>query len=520
MTIRGKLTALLAGICMMLVGIAGVGVYGEMETHSGLEEVYEERTLSVGRISKIRHLLMEEYMAARDAVNDPSRQKIDALERTLEDDHERIEALWQTYASRTLEGAERRLADAFASARAVFTEDGLEPTLAALQAGDLVEAYGLAKGPLAETFAGSLAAIEALVNFEIQAARAKHLQEQTLFANLRTGMISVIVVSVALSVVLGGLLVRSIVQPLGRAVVLADAIAEGDLSQDVESDGQDETGQLLTAMGDMSRNLRKLVGEIQDMSDTVAEETAHLAEGNTSLSQRTEEQAASLEETASSMEQMGATVRQSAESTVRANGFAADARTAAEKGGAVIDDATAAMSELNASAERVASIVGVIDDLAFQTNLLALNAAVEAARAGESGRGFAVVASEVRSLAERSASSAREIRTLIQTSVSEIQNGSALVEDSGRTLADIVDRVKKVSDIVRELAAAAEEQSSGIDQVGRAIAQLDEVTQQNAAMVEEAAASSRTQADLAERLRGLVTGYRTRQAGAGSTSAA
>lgn len=512
-TIRAKLTWLLASVCVMMLCVAGAGLYGLQETHAGLSEVYKDRTLVIRDITTIRDLLMDEHAAPLNAIRDPGHERLEALERTLTDDHGRIDHLWRAYAGRDLHGEERELADAFDSARRRFVDDGLDATVTALRDGRLREAEAAASARLTPQFDEALNRVDAIVGYELRAGQEKHEQEQTLFAGLRTMMVVAIGTAVAGAEAGGGLLIRRIVRPLGRAVTLADAIAKGDLTQDIEPGGDDETGRLLAAMRDMTSNLRALIGRIQEMSDTVAVETAHVAEGNTSLSQRTEEQAASLEETASSMEQMAATVRQSAESTSRANEFAGQARDAAEKGGEVIAEATGAMSELNTAADKVANIVGVIDELAFQTNLLALNAAVEAARAGERGRGFAVVASEVRSLAERSASSAREIKTLIETSVREIQNGTQLVEVSGATLTDIVGRVKAVSDIVRELAAAAEEQSAGIDQVSRAVAQLDEVTQQNAAMVEESAASSRTQADLAHLLRGLVAGYRTRADG-------
>ncbi len=283
---------------------------------------------------------------------------------------------------------------------------------------------------------------------------------------------------------------------------------EGDLTSRVALDGKDGFFKVLAS------GINRLIDNVCDIvrtMGTAALELKHGAEeisrGNTNLSQRTEEQASSLEETASSMEQMTATVKQTADNAAQANQLALAAREQAEKGGTVVADAVAAMSQINGSSKKIAEIIGVIDEIAFQTNLLALNAAVEAARAGEQGRGFAVVASEVRSLAGRSATAAKEIKALIEASVSQVENGSKLVDDSGRALTLIVGSVKKVTDVVAEIAAASREQSSGIDQVNRAVTQMDETTQQNAALVEEAAAASQTIVEQAQALNAAIARY-------------
>ena len=238
-----------------------------------------------------------------------------------------------------------------------------------------------------------------------------------------------------------------------------------------------------------------------------------ISKGNTNLSQRTEEQASSLEETASSMEEMTSTVKQTADNAGQANQLAMAARQQAEKGGAVVSAAVTAMGGINVASKKIADIIGVIDEIAFQTNLLALNAAVEAARAGEQGRGFAVVATEVRNLAGRSATAAKEIKALIQDSVARVDEGSKLVDESGRTLEEIVSAVKKVTDIVAEIAAASREQSSGIEQVNKAVMQMDESTQQNAALVEQATAASQAIVEQAQSLNGMIARY---QVGEGS----
>ena len=283
---------------------------------------------------------------------------------------------------------------------------------------------------------------------------------------------------------------------------LTERIAQGDLTVQFTHTGK-ETG-VYAAMQNMALQLKKMVLQVTQATAQVRSAAAEIAQGSADLSQRTEQQASALEETASSMEQLTGTVKQSAANADQANQLASAARTQAEQGGQVVEQAITAMSAINQSSRKIAEIIGVIDEIAFQTNLLALNAAVEAARAGEQGRGFAVVAAEVRKLAERSANASREIKRLITDSVGKVEDGSQLVERSGQTLQDIVTAVKKVSDIVAEMAAAAHEQAGGIEQVNNAILQMDQMTQQNAALVEQTAAASQAMGGQAEELQQLM----------------
>ena len=313
--------------------------------------------------------------------------------------------------------------------------------------------------------------------------------------------------TLALLVVLGvfGLwLAGSIVSPLNRMVTTAEKVARGDLSEDVVVTGRDETTRVQTAMRTMILELRSIVGNVIETANQVSTEAEAIAQQSTDLSQRTEEQASALEETAASMEQLTATVKNSADNAGQANQLAGAARVQAEDGGKIVDQAIAAMTAIQQSSHRIADIIGVIDEIAFQTNLLALNAAVEAARAGEQGRGFAVVAGEVRKLAQRSADAAKEIKGLISDSVAKVSDGGKLVAQSGQTLQDILIAVKKVSDIVAEITAAAREQASGIDQVNKAITQMDQVTQKNAGLVAEAAAASQTINEQTSELQRLI----------------
>ncbi|MFV2059470.1 MAG: methyl-accepting chemotaxis protein [Gammaproteobacteria bacterium] len=299
-------------------------------------------------------------------------------------------------------------------------------------------------------------------------------------------------------------LMEAVVVPLREGQRVIKGLADGDLTQSMEGDFKGEFGDLRDGMNTSVSNLLNMVNQIRESADSIATSSNEIAEGNTNLSQRTEEQASSLEETASSMEEMTSTVKQNADNARQANQLALAASTQAESGGEVVNKAVTAMSEINSSSKKIADIIGVIDEIAFQTNLLALNAAVEAARAGEQGRGFAVVAGEVRNLAQRSAGAAKEIKGLINDSVEKVDDGSRLVDETGKTLEEIVNAVKKVSDIISEIAAASQEQSSGIEEVNRAITQMDEMTQQNAALVEEAAAAGEAMSEQAGSMNELM----------------
>jgi methyl-accepting chemotaxis protein len=287
----------------------------------------------------------------------------------------------------------------------------------------------------------------------------------------------------------------------------ASAIAEGDLAAPIDA-SQARPGSVVAAMRDMQRALRQVVGSVREASDSIATGAGQIAVGNADLSQRTEEQASNLEETAASMEELTSTVQSSADTARQAADLARTASAAAQAGGQVVGNVVATMGEINASSQRIADIIGVIDGIAFQTNILALNAAVEAARAGEQGRGFAVVAGEVRALAQKSASAAKEIKGLIHDSVGKVENGSRLVHDAGQAMGTIVTQVQRVADLIGEITAATQEQTAGIGQINEAVTQLDTVTQQNAALVEESAAAADSLNNQAKQLVQAVAVFR------------
>jgi methyl-accepting chemotaxis protein len=299
-----------------------------------------------------------------------------------------------------------------------------------------------------------------------------------------------------------------VARPLTNAVAIARQVAEGDLTADIPSAHRDETGQLLDALKQMNGNLLNIVREVRQGTDTISTASAEIATGNMDLSSRTEQQAGALEETASAMEELTSTVRQNSDNARQANQLAVSASEIAQSGGQVVGKVVDTMGAINESSRKIVDIIGVIDGIAFQTNILALNAAVEAARAGEQGRGFAVVASEVRSLAQRSAAAAHEIKGLIDDSVTKVDTGSKLVHEAGQTMNEVVASVKRVSDIVAEITAAGAEQSQGIEQINNAVVQMDENTQQNAALVEQAAAAAKALQEQATRLSQTVGVFR------------
>ncbi|AVS64011.1 methyl-accepting chemotaxis protein [Paracidovorax avenae] len=305
-------------------------------------------------------------------------------------------------------------------------------------------------------------------------------------------------------------LIRGIQKPLAEANAVAARIAEGDLASPVPPGRGDEFGELLQSLGAMGESLSGVVRQVRQSTDSIAIASAEIATGNHDLSVRTEQASSSLQETAAAMEQFTSTLQQSAGSAQQASGLAASARSVAQRGGDVVTQVVSTMDDIHQSSRRIADIIGVIDGIAFQTNILALNAAVEAARAGEQGRGFAVVAGEVRSLAQRSATAAREIRQLIGTSVERVEAGSRLVQDAGATMQDIVRSVQHVNDMIGEITTAASEQSAGIGQVNESVGRLDQMTQQNAALVEESAAAAQSLREQAEQLARTVSVFKLR----------
>jgi methyl-accepting chemotaxis protein len=370
------------------------------------------------------------------------------------------------------------------------------------------EAATVLRGQSSKLFGSMSELVNKIVKINEDGGDRASKRGDDLYASARIMIIAVLIGAVVIGLALAFWLSRLISTSLKQAVAVAQTVAAGDLTSQIRVTSKDETGQLLQALQDMNRNLVAIVSEVRTGTDTIATASNQIASGNLDLSSRTEQQASSLEETASSMEELTSTVKQNADNAQQANQLAASASQVAGKGGAVVSQVVTTMASINDSSKKIVDIIAVIDGIAFQTNILALNAAVEAARAGEQGRGFAVVASEVRSLAQRSATAAKEIKELIDDSVSKVDTGSKLVNEAGTTMQEIVQSIQRVTDIMSEITAASTEQSAGIEQINQAVTEMDNVTQQNAALVEEASAAAQAMQDQAAKLMSVVSRFK------------
>ncbi|MFZ6777044.1 methyl-accepting chemotaxis protein [Undibacterium sp. Ji83W] len=350
--------------------------------------------------------------------------------------------------------------------------------------------------------------VDTMVKTNVEGGVSAYQTGMESYQTSRSLIIAVLIVSISLGMLLAYAIARIVSRPLQDAVRVAQTVAAGDLTSHIQSNTSDETGLLLQALKEMNQSLLQVVTEVRQGTDEIATATSEIANGNLDLSRRTENQASSLEETASSMEEITSTIKHNSDNARQANQLSHSASAVAQKGGDVVSQVVDTMGSINASSKKIVDIIAVIDGIAFQTNILALNAAVEAARAGEQGRGFAVVASEVRNLAQRSASAAKEIKELINDSVEKVGQGTRLVDQAGETMKEVVDSVKRVSDIISEITAAGTEQSAGIEQINVAVTQMDEMTQQNAALVEEAAAAAGALQEQAQNLSRIVSVFK------------
>ena len=487
---------------VVVVGLRGIGAVGD-----NVREVYVERTIPIRQLGEINRIINRNRVLVMDAMARPSKENIERRSKELDKNLESANLLWKQYSASAMTPQEVKLAEVFANARAAYVKQGLLPLRDALVAGQTEEAEKIYQtvsklAPAAEK------AMQELATLQVEEARLvyERAQKTTSMANATSLMVALIaLVSGAL---LAWVIVKSITGPVGEAVAVAKAIAAGDLTSQIEVHGKDEIAALLRELSAMNTSLVGIVSQVRNSSDSIATGSAEIATGNADLSQRTEEQASNLQETAASMEELTATVNQNADTARQAAQLAGGASDAAAQGGHVVEQVVSTMGEITESSRKIVDIIGVIDGIAFQTNILALNAAVEAARAGEQGRGFAVVASEVRTLAGRSADAAKEIKALIGTSVDKVENGSRLVHEAGQSMSEIVTQVRRVNDLISEISAASVEQSSGISQVGDAVNQLDQVTQQNAALVEESAAAAESLKHQAANLAQIVAVFK------------
>ena len=491
-------------VLLLMVIVSITGFLGISKVSDRLRSVYEDRTVPVGQLAEIQYNFVRNRVLTMDMLARPTPENIEKRSTEMKANLARSAELLKSYGETTLTSDEAAAFKEFQTLREAYNRDGVVPVRDAIAAGNMDAAQKAYLEVIAPRSPAIEALLKKLVNIQVTAGKEDF---DSAMGTVKSVDLTVILATLA-AIVVGALLAwgitASITKPVGIALKLAEAVAAGDLTQDITVEGKDELATLVQALGAMNESLVKIVAQVRASSDSIATGSAEIATGNADLSQRTEEQASSLEETAASMEEMNATVKQNADTAQMATQLATSASGVAAKGGAVVAQVISTMEEITASSRKINDIIGVIDGIAFQTNILALNAAVEAARAGEQGRGFAVVAGEVRSLAQRSAQAAKEIKALIGQSVEKVDNGSRLVGEAGTTMDEIVSQVRRVADLIGEIGAATREQTTGISQVSEAVTQLDRVTQQNAALVEESAAAAESLKVQAHRMTEVV----------------
>ncbi len=482
-TIKFRLMLVIGVLSALMVMIGGVGIYGFNQSNLGLKTVYEDRAVPMGELGVVIDRMQRTRLNAIIAAYSKNPEIVKERSRMTQQREQEIDETWKKYTATTMTPEEKSLADTVMQQWKVYQE-GRNKTITLADAGDF---EGMQKNIAAQEYETS----------------------QANFNTILVVLIGVMICGIVIGGIFGMVLLKSIVEPLDEAIEIAHKVASGDLtSKIVVPDTKASTGKLLSALKEMNDNLIDLVGKVRMSTDQIATASSQIATGNMDLSHRTEEQASNLEETASSMEELTSTVKQNADNANQANQLAVGASEVAVKGGVVVSQVVDTMKSISESSHKIVDIISVIDGIAFQTNILALNAAVEAARAGEQGRGFAVVATEVRTLAQRSAAAAKEIKELINDSTNKVDEGTRLVDEAGTTMEEIVTAVRRVTDIMSEISAASSEQSTGIEQVNQAVTQMDEVTQQNAALVEEAAAAAESMQDQAKALTQAVDTFR------------
>ncbi|MCZ8098998.1 MAG: methyl-accepting chemotaxis protein [Burkholderiales bacterium] len=508
-------TALLAGFgttFVTLLLVAAAGLFAQQRNLDGITTMYRDRAVPLAQLGTVQYVLTRSrlvLMDAADRLDDAHTAK--RLEQ-FAGYQKTIDAEWKAYAATQMTPEEAKLAETTVAALKRFRDEALLPTAEALRAKRYEEARRLLVGPVSRLNPAVAEGTEALVALQVRVAREEFDAATVLGTRMRATTLGLTLAGLAIGIAAAWGIARRVLGRLGteptELALVADRIASGDLARHA-SGGDAPAGSVLASMEAMRESLARIVGQVRAGSESIASASGQIAQGNQDLSQRTEEQASALEQTAASMEELSQTVRQNAEHAQQADGLARTASDVAVRGGGVVDEVVATMRGINESSRRIADIIGVIDGIAFQTNILALNAAVEAARAGEQGRGFAVVASEVRSLAQRSAEAAREIKSLITESVGRGDAGSALGDQAGATMREIVASISRVSDIVGEISTASTEQSNGVAQIEEAVRQMDTTTQQNAALVEQSAAAADSLKSQARELVEAVARFRT-----------
>ncbi len=514
-TIGTRLWILIIVINALLLIVGAVGWLGMSRSNDATRQIYQRQLAAAVNLAEARsnQLLVRVLLDEATFATDPAYAR--ARADTAEGFARQSDAAWKAYLALPRSPQEAKVAQDVAAKREALFTQGVAPLIAALHRGDREAVMRAVLDTIPKLDIAFSAVNTELAKLQLAGAQEVYHASQDRYTILRALSLGVLMLGLCFSTAVAWRLRRSIVGPLDMAIARFERIAAGDLATSTEHGGEprmeserSETGRMLAMLGRMQASLAAMVSEVRGGADSIAAASKQIASGNSDLSQRTEQQAASLEETASSMEELTGTVRQNADSAREANTLASAASGLAERGSEAVARVVDTMQAIDASANKIVDIIDVIEKIAFQTNILALNAAVEAARAGEHGRGFAVVAGDVRDLSQRCAGASKEIRVLIGDSVSRVRTGGEMVDQAGRVMQEMVGAVRRVSGIMGGISAASDEQSCGIDQVNQAVAQMDGMTQQNAALVEQAAAAAASLEGQAQRLTGLMSAFR------------
>jgi methyl-accepting chemotaxis protein-1 (serine sensor receptor) len=517
LTIRTRLIATMAILGLLIAVTGAMGIYGTHSVNAALEETYSNNLASALASADSKMLLTRARLVQDRAVFHPEAPDLPALLQRADDFVVKSNEAWQRYLALDQDAEEKALSDAVSTARKNMVDNGVNALAQALRDGNAARIDQVAMKDMQKLFSAFSDATDKLDDYQLRTAKQSFDDSQHLYGIVMKLSIGAVIAGIVLIIAACATLMRAIMGPLRETLEHFDAMAAGDLARRVDTERHDEMGMLMKGLASMQQKLADTVRTVREGSGSIAVASNEIADGNMDLSRRTEQQAASLEETASSLEELTSTVRQNADNARQANSMAVSASQVAQQGGQLVARVIDTMGAITTSSKKIEDIIAVIDGIAFQTNILALNAAVEAARAGEQGRGFAVVASEVRTLAQRSAAAAKEIKQLIDASVASVATGSVLVGQAGSTMDEIVTGIARVADIMTEIQSATSEQSSGIDLINDAVTQMDQVTQQNAALVEEAAAAAGALQEQAAMLEQTVSVFRLERADAAQT---